>query len=89
VLSSVVVLDGEAWDAIGCCCDGCAFEVEGADACRSAAMKARALTFTTPPSIVEGDERTVCMSMTANARADTSNECKHHMSYIARLTGSC
>jgi hypothetical protein len=52
-------------------------------------MKARALTFTTPPSIVEGDERTVCMSMTVNARTDTSNECKHHMSYIARLTGSC
>ena len=49
------MLDGEAWVAIGCC-DGCAFEVEGADACRSAASKARALTFTTCTTIKDTNE---------------------------------
>ena len=63
--------DGEAWVAIGCCCDGCAFEVEGADACRSAAIEARALTFTTPPFVVQGHKSTTCMSMATNACADT------------------
>ena len=50
-LESMAVLDGEAWVAIGCCCDGCAFEVEVADACRSAATEGRALTFTTCTTI--------------------------------------
>lgn len=50
-LASIAVLDGEAWVAIGCCYDGCAFEVEVADACRSAATEGRARTFTTCTTI--------------------------------------
>lgn len=59
-LASMAVLDGEAWVAIGCRCDGCAFEVEVADACRPAAMEDRALTFTTTCTTIQdtNDPRT-------------------------------
>ena len=79
-LVSIAVLDGEAWVAIGCCRDGCAFdEVEVADACRSAAREGRALTFTTPPLIVQEHKRTTYINTAMNARAGTCNKCRHHM----------
>jgi hypothetical protein len=87
-LASVAVLDGER---LGCywLLLRCAFEVEGADACRSAAAEARALVFTTPPFVVGGDVIYNVHEHDCNACAGTFNKCKYHMSYTARLTGRC